>query len=391
MSGDGENRAGRIAGKRVVFVLAGEVLGGAERGAIDLAVALRAEEGASVAICALDDRPGGARRLADAYGISWTSIPTPWVGSRGGKLASLARVAGGLRRLGPDVLVSSTNLPNVVCGLTWRTTGASLAVWNQCDVNGTTRFSERLFRRALHRVPLVVTSAHHARDWLVETFGADPRRVFVIPGGVHLPPPRAGRGAWRTRYGLGEEDLATCMLAHFHAGKDHETVLRAWRIVVDRLVPARGRPVLLLAGRDAGNANAVKALAFDLDLREHVRFVGETDDVSGLLEASDLAVLCSPRECFPRGVAEPMAAGLAVAGTDVPGIREAAGAPGRELLVPSGDAEALAETIIRLASDPELRERIGRANADLVRSRQSPESTSRAFAGLLADGRRPRL
>jgi glycosyltransferase involved in cell wall biosynthesis len=86
-----------------------------------------------------------------------------------------------------------------------------------------------------------------------------------------------------------------------------------------------------------------------------------------------------------------MAAGLAVAGTDVPGIREAAGAPGRELLVPSGDAEALAETIIRLASDPELRERIGRANADLVRSRQSPESTSRAFAGLLADGRRPRL
>ena len=42
---------------------AGEVLGGAERGALELAHDLVLGEGASVQVCALDDRPGSARRV----------------------------------------------------------------------------------------------------------------------------------------------------------------------------------------------------------------------------------------------------------------------------------------------------------------------------------------
>ena len=76
----------RLRGRRIVFVLAGEVLGGAERGAIALAHDLELEEGASVHVCALDDRPGQARRLAEEYGIAWSSIRTPWVGSRVARL-----------------------------------------------------------------------------------------------------------------------------------------------------------------------------------------------------------------------------------------------------------------------------------------------------------------
>jgi len=86
-----------LRGRSVVFVLAGEVLGGAERGALDLADVFR-DEGASVSVLAL---------------------------------------------------IASPNLPNVVTGLTWRATGTR-TVWRQCDVNGTTRFSSRVFRHALH-------------------------------------------------------------------------------------------------------------------------------------------------------------------------------------------------------------------------------------------------
>jgi glycosyltransferase involved in cell wall biosynthesis len=161
--------------------------------------------------------------------------------------------------------------------------------------------------------------------------------------------------------------------------------------VVDRLARDGRRPVVLFAGRDAGGGDAAKALAFDLDLREYVRFLGEVDDVSGLLHAADLAILSSRSEMFARAVAEPMGVGLAVVGTDVPGIREVTGDPGEPFLAPPGDAPALADAILRLALDEDLCARVGRANAELIRARQSREATSRQYAALLADelARRP--
>ncbi|MGZ8741269.1 MAG: glycosyltransferase, partial [Gaiellaceae bacterium] len=356
----------RLAGKRVIFVFAGEILGGAERGALDLALPLARAEGAQVEILALDDRPGRGRTLAEAEGIPWNSVRIPWTGNRLARMLSLLRVAAVLRRLKPDVLLAHTNLPNVVCGLIWRLTGAKLSVWNQWDVLGTKRFSPSLFRRSLQATPLVITEALHARDWLVEVWGADPARVHVIRGRVQLSPPREGRDAWRERLGLHESDFAACMLAHFHAGKDHRTLLHAWRRVVDQLGEGGPNPVLLLAGRPAGSENSVKALAFDLDLRDHVRFLGDVDDVTGLLTAVELAVFSSRSELFGRGATEPMSAGLPVVGTDVPGIREAVGDVGAPFLAPPGDDEALADAVVAFARDPALRTRVGAANAELM-------------------------
>jgi glycosyltransferase involved in cell wall biosynthesis len=385
MTAGSESSRPLLQGKRLVFVLAGEVLGGAERGALELARDLALGEGASVRVCALDGRPGPARGLATEYGIPWTCVPTPWTGSRAHKAASLVRVAAGLRRMRPDVLVSATNLPNVVCGLTWRATGAPLCVWHQCDVFGSVRIGRRLFRRALHATPVVIAAASHGRDWLVEQFDVDPRRVHLVRTSADLPPAREDRATYRARLGLDEDDFVACMLAHLHSGKDHATLLHAWRLVVDRLAPNGRRPVVLFAGRDAGGGNAAKALAFDLDLRDYVRFLGEVDDVRGLLEACDLGILSSRSEMFARAVAEPMGVGLAVAGTDVPGIREVVGTPGEPFLAPPGDAPALADAILRLALDADLRARIGRANAELIAARQSHEATSHVYAALLAD------
>lgn len=373
-----------LSGRRVVFVVAGEVLGGAERNAIVLARSARAE-GAEVTILALDDRSGRARSVAEAEGISWTSVRTPWVGGRHARLVSLLRVAHALRRLRPDVLIPWTNLANVVCGLTWRTTGAKLCIWNQCDVLGTRRFSSQLFRRALHASPIAVTTAFHARDWLAANWGFDPRRVHVIRSEVTLPAPVATGEDWRARLGVAPVDFVACMIGHLHEGKDHDTLLRAWRLVVDAIRMDGKGAVLLLAGRPAGNEDAVKGLAFDLDLRRHVQFLEDVSDISGLLAAVDLAVFSSRSECLGRGATEPMYAGLAVAGTDIPGIREAVGEHGLQFLAAPGDAEGLAEVILRLARDPALRAHAGTANAELIRRRQSAESTSKMYTDLIAD------
>jgi glycosyltransferase involved in cell wall biosynthesis len=220
---------------------------------------------------------------------------------------------------------------------------------------------------------------------LVESFDARPERIHVIRSSALLQDTQESGASWRARLDLGGNDLAVCMLAHLTPGKDHATVLRSWRLVIDRLAGRGPRPVLLLAGRDAGTGNAMRHLAHSLALDDQVRFLGEVADVRGLLEASDLAVFASWRELLPRGVTEPMAAGLAVAATDEPGTREAVGGPGGHLLAPPGDASALAEVLVELASDEEMRAGIGRANAELIRSRQAPELTSARFATLVMD------
>lgn len=382
--------AASLFGKKVVFVVAGEVFGGAERGMIDLATHFAGVHGADVRICALDDRPGRAREVAVEAGFPWSSVSTPWVGTRASKVASLARVAAFLRRLEPDVLLPRTNLPNVVCGLTWRLSGAKTCIWNQCDVLGTRRFSQSLFRRALPATPFAITTAFHARDWLAEEWGFDRRRVHVIRSEVRLPSAKETRQGWRSQLAIGPETVAACMLGHLHGGKDHATLLRAWRIVVDRLAHEGRSACRLIAGRSAGTEDDVKALAFDLDLREQVRFLGDVEDVGGLLAACDLAVFSSRSECVGRGATEPMAAGLAVAATDVPGIREGVGGPGREFLAAPGDEATLANAVLRLARDRQLREEVGQANAQLIVTRQSASTTSLVYARLIADvlGRR---
>ena len=146
-----------------------------------------------------------------------------------------------------------------------------------------------------------------------------------------------------------------------------------------------------VAPSKAGLVGMAKGLALDLGLRGHVRFLGDVDDIGGLLGAVDLAVFSSRSECLGRGATEPMLAGLPVAGTDIPGIREAVGDHGQAFLAKPGDHSGLADVILRLAGDPAMRVRVGRANAVLIRTRQSEKMTSRLFARLLEDALARRL
>jgi len=297
----------------------------------------------------------------------------------------LVRVGLALRKLQPELLVSSTNLPNIVCGFVSPLTGARAWVWGQQDVLGTERVRKATFGRLLRRATIVVACANHAADWLVEEVGADRGRIRVIYSAVRLEAPGEGRDAWRERLGLRPADLGVCMIGHLHAGKDHATLLHAWRHVIDELDGEGARAVLVLAGRPAGSENAVKALAYDLGLQGNLVFLGDVVDVSGLLGAVELAVFSSRSEGLGRGATEPMAAGLAVVGTNVPGIREAVGAGGARFLAAAGDARGLADVMLVLLRDPVLRREVGSANADLIRRRQSPESTTDRFIELLAE------
>jgi glycosyltransferase involved in cell wall biosynthesis len=95
-------------------------------------------------------------------------------------------------------------------------------------------------------------------------------------------------------------------------------------------------------------------------------FTGLRTDIPALLSALDVFVLSSRWEGLPNAVLEAMAAERPVVATAVDGVRGVVTSEKNGLLVPSGDSSALAVACLRLASDSDMRNRLGRAGYEYV-------------------------
>lgn len=349
-----------LNGRRILFVLFNLELGGAERQALILAQHLVKHEQATVEVWGFN-KPGPVARICDELGVPWRVVPfqsgsSPW---------SLRKLARTLREARPDILLPYTFVPNVVCAALWKWTGAQACVWNQRD-EGITPFGANWERSAVQRAPMFISNSEAGARFLIEQLSVAAEKVRVIQNGIEPATPQLDRAAWRAQLKLDEHSFVACMVANLHANKDHATLLKAWRIVVDEM---NGRqPVLVLAGRHDGAYESLAQLSKELNLDEHVRFAGQVTDVSGLLQSVDLGVFSSNSEGCPNGVLESMAAGLAVAGTDIDGIRALVG---NRFLAPRSDYESLAAAILRLANDADLRVTIGAENRKTVHERYS--------------------
>jgi glycosyltransferase involved in cell wall biosynthesis len=122
----------------------------------------------------------------------------------------------------------------------------------------------------------------------------------------------------------------------------------------------------------------LRRLTEELGLDGRVRFLGFCEDVEEELAAMDVLVHASViPEPFGQVVVEGMAAGLPVIAADSGGPAEVIAHDITGLLVPPGDPTALAHALRRLASDPELRERLGRAARDASKVFTAPVIASR--------------
>jgi glycosyltransferase involved in cell wall biosynthesis len=127
---------------------------------------------------------------------------------------------------------------------------------------------------------------------------------------------------------------------------------------------ARVEGIALLVAGDGPDLAHIRHVSSGRGLDGRVRFVGPLgrDDVLALFRAADASILSSSWENFPHTVVEALAVGTPVVATAVGGVPELVRDGENGLLVPAGDAEALADAIRRLVDEPGLRERIA-ANA----------------------------
>ncbi|MBA3943476.1 MAG: glycosyltransferase family 4 protein [Herpetosiphonaceae bacterium] len=150
------------------------------------------------------------------------------------------------------------------------------------------------------------------------------------------------------------EAVTIMMTARFQEPKDQALLLRAFAL-------ARHTDTQLLLVGSGPELATMQALAQQLAIAAHVRFLGDRDDVPALLGQAQLFVLASRYEGLPISILEAMRAGLPVIASSVGGVPELVQHGVTGLLVPHSDLQALTLALRRLLDDARLRRSLGEA------------------------------
>jgi glycosyltransferase involved in cell wall biosynthesis len=239
------------------------------------------------------------------------------------------------------------------------------------------RFFSRWTARRADR--LIAVSENTKLD-LARLLGIPADKVDVVPHGIEEvfhPFPKAEVEAFRLRKGLPERFLL--FLGTIEPRKNLETLVEAYA-----LLRAAGLPhALVIAGAKGWQFAGVFAKVEQLGLTGSVLFPGYVPYCEQPLwyNAADLFVYPSLYEGFGFPPLEAMACGAPVVASRTSSLPEVVGEAG--LLCDPQSAEALAETVRRALSEPELREHLaasGLARAGLFSWRQAARRTAAVYA-----------
>ncbi|MBW2280643.1 MAG: glycosyltransferase family 4 protein [Deltaproteobacteria bacterium] len=342
---------------KIVFVLtSSEYLSGPQVHLRDLGTALAAQ-GHQVRIAA-----GGAgpfRDELDRVGLAYTPLRhmvvpiRPWTDVRG-----VLEIVSLLRREKPDLVSLHSSKAGVLGRIAARLCGVPVVFtahgWAFTEaVPGAARYhtAERLVAPLARRI---ITVCERDRKLALETgVGKESQLVTIHNGMTDVDP------LLRADPSVSPPRLV--MVSRLVEQKDHATLFRA----LARLQAAEWE--LDLAGDGPLRAD-LERLARDLDIDKRVHFLGARTDVAEILARSQLFLLISRYEGFPRSILEAMRAGLPVIASDVAGVHESVVSGRNGLLAPRGDVEVLSQRIESLLDAPERRAEMGRQGRQLYES-----------------------
>jgi glycosyltransferase involved in cell wall biosynthesis len=202
-------------------------------------------------------------------------------------------------------------------------------------------------------------------------------RIRVVPNGVPAPSAGAERDVTRRRLGVPEDAFVALLAAALRPEKAVDVFLRGVAAANARDPRIRG----LVAGAGPEEPRLAALIA---KLDGAVRLLGDRADVPELIGAADVVCLSSAYEGLPMVLLEAMALARPIVATAVGGIPELVGEDAG-LLVRPGDAPALADALVELASDPARSVALGDAGRRRHRERYALEPMIEAYVEALRD------
>ncbi len=210
--------------------------------------------------------------------------------------------------------------------------------------------------------------------------GVQPQRIQVIMNGVEIPAIAEKRSqAIRHELKMGGKDLLVLNVGRLVAEKGQQVFIQA----AARVLAVFPHVFFAIAG-DGPLRGVLEEQIKMLGTGDRIRLLGSRADMPDLLAACNVFVLSSITEGLPMALLEAMAAGRAVVSTDVGGIRDAVAGGQHALLVPPGDAQGLAEAIMRLIKGTTLRKDLAAGAQARAREAFSLERMGERYLALLS-------
>jgi len=270
-------------------------------------------------------------------------------------LSVVSAVRDAVRRFSPDVLNVHYLMPTGLAGL-WaeRVLGIpTVMTLNGRDVPGPGVPS---LWRWWQRVMVGLTSdvTYVSQYCQTALYGTASARGQVVYNGVDLPPPPGDGAVLRQSMGIRTGETVFFSLQRLAPEKQVDVLLRA----MAQYLAHGGAGTLVIGGQGPEEAK-LRILADELNIQQHVRFVGyiPKDLLGSYFDACDVFVFHSTFETFGLVIAQAMSYGRAVVTVRNTAIPEILGDAG--LLVETGNWRDFGEAMLRLAGDEALRQQLG--------------------------------
>lgn len=229
---------------------------------------------------------------------------------------------------------------------------------------------------------MVAVSAE-TRRFCLEVEGMRPEKVVVIQNGIdpagYAPPHNQQVSRLQNSFNLPPWAKVITTIARLHPQKGHTFLIEAAPAILKEYPEA----IFLFVG-DGPLGQSLAEQIEQAGLSHAFRLVGWQEQIGAILALSEMLVLPSRYEGLPLVVLEAMSGRVAVVATAVDGTSEVIVDGQTGLLVPPGDAPALATAIKQLLADPGRRRAMGAAGYQRVLDHFSEQVMYQQYEQLLS-------
>lgn len=276
-----------------------------------------------------------------------------------------------LKKNKPDILVSAFPRINIICIIAtmYARTGAKIIITEHSVFSLLPVIAKTFWRRTFARfcMPLLAKLVYpHADAIICVSKGIAKDLVDILNGSKKISViynPVVSQKIYQlaeeplTHQWFFNSDIPVILAAgRLVACKDYPTLLRSFALVVEKK-PSR----LVVLGRGP-EQEKLRTLAKSLDIDDQVAFLGFQENPYKYMKGSSIFVASSLQEGFGNAIIEAMACGIPVVSTDCPtGPAEIIQHGVNGMLVAMEDPKALAETILDVLNNNELRIKLSSA------------------------------
>jgi len=251
------------------------------------------------------------------------------------------------------------------------------------------RMARLIVKYVLKRADLITCDTEHMQPPLTK-LGADPDKINIIKFAVDIQKfkPRQKNERLMKKLGILNSPVILS-LRHLEPLYDIETLLTSVPLVLEEVPEAK----FVLLGRGSLETK-LKELSQSLGVSHSVRFVGQVpaDEVPRYLTSADICVSTALSDAGPGGIIEAMACELPVITTDFGDNRKWVEDGMNGYIIPLKSPRVLASRIVHLIRNPDIRQKFGRINRQIIVERNNWEiemgGMGKLYEKLIAGGRK---